>query len=1132
MRVIGAVLIAVSAAVAQSKGTSVDQAVDAVREAVRGKDQKKLARLANEQLPDPWKVAEELSRRGEHDAAAAFAAAAQGPRVAKLVDYVAWRRQQTPDARADAAIREANRCFQRNDFEGALAAVKDIPADTPDVLSCRVLMCRAGALRGKKRWKQAAAMFVETGELAEKLGWWVGASNAFQRAGVMRANDVDYIGAEKAFRRMLRCAEQSASRRAECSARLNIAVVLRRRAQYEQSIAMARAALALAEETQDAVRKRKALQGIAAALDALGEHEKAVLMHRCLLAEYERAGDERSMAQTHNNLGVAYKALGDYESAIHAYERSLALKGKIGDERGIGNTYMNMGVVYRRLGHYTRGVEQLQKALKIAEDVKNPKGRFDALSALGVNYRYSGDYERAIACHQQALRILARTNAQHLKIRELSKLGLAQSDAGDLAAALASLERARKLAGPKASLTARAVAAHNSGYVHAGFGDFKTALHYYRQSLEIRKQSPDRTLQLPALANIGALQASLGDHDGALQTLREALAIVKDKRAPFDRVLLDSMVGNAYRLAGQFDEAIDHLERAAAFFEKSGHLRFQILTLKQLGQARIGLGQEKQADVILARALRIAKELGIPAWESQVLFTIAGLRFVQGDPQAAMDAARRGTAAQITELEGLDDSRAVRARESRTFHFAIGIRAAWECRNPAEFFYFVETSRAGALSEALGGRARMDALTLSPELREAQSTAQSEERAALTLYRHALRGKDETEVGRKRRALDAAREQSQEIAERIQRVAKASAGVRMGATDLRSVQKTLGGQEALVLYQLLPDHWSALVVTPKEARLVELGRAPALPDLAAALARPDGGAASRGLALKRNPKSSGTRLDELRAKLIDPLALDRTTKRILVCPDAGLAYIPFALLARDREVVYVPSGTTYQMLRNEANKRGKGTLAMADPHYQPDQKQIAEQLFGGAGTFPPLPGSRAEAESVGDVVLIGEQATEGALDAALATRPRWRSVHFACHGLVNAERPSLSALVLCADKGGDGFLTTPEIFRKKIASDLVVLSACETGKGKLYRAEGVVGFTRAFMFAGAPRVMVSLWKVDDAATKSLMVKFYELWNGGKAPATALKEAQAFVASQKGWESPYYWAAWQLWGLPD
>ncbi|MFI5401999.1 MAG: CHAT domain-containing protein, partial [Planctomycetota bacterium] len=106
-----------------------------------------------------------------------------------------------------------------------------------------------------------------------------------------------------------------------------------------------------------------------------------------------------------------------------------------------------------------------------------------------------------------------------------------------------------------------------------------------------------------------------------------------------------------------------------------------------------------------------------------------------------------------------------------------------------------------------------------------------------------------------------------------------------------------------------------------------------------------------------------------------------------------------------------------------------------------------------------------------------------------------------------------------------------EVYRSRIPADLVVLSACETAKGKVYRAEGVMGFVRAFMFAGAPRVLVSLWKVDDGATQALMARFYELWKDRPA-ARALKEAQEYVRSQEKWKDPQYWAAWQLWGLPD
>ena len=183
-----------------------------------------------------------------------------------------------------------------------------------------------------------------------------------------------------------------------------------------------------------------------------------------------------------------------------------------------------------------------------------------------------------------------------------------------------------------------------------------------------------------------------------------------------------------------------------------------------------------------------------------------------------------------------------------------------------------------------------------------------------------------------------------------------------------------------------------------------------------------------------------------------------------------------------------------------------------------------------------LPATRAEVEAIGSTLLLGEDATEAGFVRAVAKQERWRAVHFACHGLVDAERPTLSALAVTPDPDNDGFLTCLEIYRMSVPADLVVLSACDTARGTIYESEGIVGLMRAFMTAGAPRVLCSLWKVDDEATKAFMVKFYDLWNSkegeGLPAAAALKQAQDFVKSHEKWKHPYYWAAWVLWGLPD
>ncbi len=118
--------------------------------------------------------------------------------------------------------------------------------------------------------------------------------------------------------------------------------------------------------------------------------------------------------------------------------------------------------------------------------------------------------------------------------------------------------------------------------------------------------------------------------------------------------------------------------------------------------------------------------------------------------------------------------------------------------------------------------------------------------------------------------------------------------------------------------------------------------------------------------------------------------------------------------------------------------------------------------------------------------------------AALPKQRRWRAVHFACHGLIDAPRPGLSSLALSRADEQDGFLRGLEVLRRQTPADLAVLSACETARGQLLGGEGIVGLTRAFMYAGTPRVICSLWKVDDEETAALMTRFYALWNMRKA----------------------------------
>jgi CHAT domain-containing protein len=183
--------------------------------------------------------------------------------------------------------------------------------------------------------------------------------------------------------------------------------------------------------------------------------------------------------------------------------------------------------------------------------------------------------------------------------------------------------------------------------------------------------------------------------------------------------------------------------------------------------------------------------------------------------------------------------------------------------------------------------------------------------------------------------------------------------------------------------------------------------------------------------------------------------------------------------------------------------------------------------------------TRHEAEAILAVTPRGQtlEALDFQANRSMAISPelaRYRIIHFATHGFLDSKHPELSGLVLSlVDRKGrpqDGFLGLEDVYNLKLPVDLVVLSGCRTGLGEEVSGEGLMGLTRGFMFAGASRVVASLWSVDDFTTAELMANFYRAMERDKMPpAAALRKAQIAIWKHTGWHPPYYWAAFQLQG---
>jgi CHAT domain-containing protein len=349
----------------------------------------------------------------------------------------------------------------------------------------------------------------------------------------------------------------------------------------------------------------------------------------------------------------------------------------------------------------------------------------------------------------------------------------------------------------------------------------------------------------------------------------------------------------------------------------------------------------------------------------------------------------------------------------------------------------------------------------------------------------------------------------------------------------------------------------------------------------------------RGLGLAQGPSENVAAFvaasNALYKAVLEPAAGLIGEKRLLIVADGALNYIPFealvkttdgadyaslSYLIKTNEDVYAPSASVVAAIRQGTSPTsGKKVLVVADPIFSANDPRLkggtATQATaesrglglglesaisdvtgaGSAGSLPAsstglqlarLVGTRAEADEIAKIARGGGGQADvwtdlNASEDNVTNRDltNYRVVHIATHGLLDAERPQFTGVVLSlvGNKTTDGFLRTDEIFNLKMGAPLVMLSACETGLGKEKRGEGVIGLTRAFMYAGAPTVGVTLWSVADKSTADLMTDFYKrlLAPGPRPPSSAMREAQVAMISGKKYSAPFYWAPFVIVG---
>ena len=1036
---------------------------------------------------------QKLAAEGKlHEAAERWQMAARTANDAQLSLVASWFLFHAGEILADAGQQdEAGARYQE--------AIAQSAGSRPAVKT-QILRAWAAKFQQKADWAKAEKYYQDAAEESEKLG----------ASGLMFANILDDVGIAAWQRRDLATAEKSFSQAGEIQRRLAPGCLcLGKSLNGLGTLALIHGDLAKAEEfySQALAIKETVSPGsfeVAASLSNLGvvagmrgDLAKADEYYRQALNIQQKLapGNSSVLAASLNNLGNVAFSRGDLVKAEEYYRQALAIQEKLAPESlDVAKALNNLGLVAESRGDFSKAEEYHRQALAIKE--KLAPGSLDvakSLGNLGTVTWDRGDLLKAEQYHHQALLLHQKLAAESLDIADdLNGLGRVAVSRGDLAQAEQYyLEAARlqeKLAPADRDF---AVSLRELGNIARDRGDLAKAEEYYRHALAIAEkvapESKEYAEMLAALAGIMLRQQKL---DAAAPLFEKALNALEGQIRHLGGAE-ETRSGFRAQHASYYQDYIALLmrqkqpERALQVLERS---RAQTL-LEMLSEGHVDvhhgvdaalLEQERslQADLSAKVDRRIQlrgkqhTEEQVAAVNNEIEFLLAQFNEVEG--QIRTSSPSYAALTQPQSLSAKDIQQKLLDTGTVLLEYSLGQERS---------YVWVVTPESLASYEL-------------PKRAEIEGTAR-QVYEQLTARNRTIKG--ETKLQRKDRLAKAEAEYSETTAA-------------LGRMVLAPVAAQIKGKRLLIVsdgaLQYIP-----FAVLPEPGALGP-GKASSSKKLPSIVEHEIVSLPSASvLAVLRQQsigRKEGTRAV---AVLADPVfAKDDarvTTAVVARQPKGELEATPQA-----EEKSPAPWST------------GRLTRSAADAGF--------ERVY-----FPRLRFTRQEAAAIIEVTPAGQgmEALDFRASRSTATSPelsQYRVVHFATHGLLDSEHPELSGLVLSmVDERGtpqDGFLELKDIYNLNLPAELVVLSACETGLGKQIQGEGLVGLTRGFMYAGASRVLASLWKVDDVATAELMRRFYKaMEKDGMPPAAALRQAQIEMWKQKDWRSPYFWAAFQIQG---
>ncbi|MGH9837987.1 MAG: CHAT domain-containing protein [Blastocatellia bacterium] len=892
--------------------------------------------------------------------------------------------------------------------------------------------------------------------------------------------------------------------------------------------------------------------------------EQALLIYGIAIEVATRLKDQRRLANAYYNLARTYAASGKIKDAIQAYLASKKTFEETGRHKDVVYILSDLGSLFLYSQDYQQAKAYSEQSVKLADELKNsdaPAGAWPveygaavANSTLGGVNEFEGNYSEAISLFQKALAMFQELDKGSRKygfqiLDSMAAVGRIYNAAGDNTQALVYLDQALKLSERLPYKDRTASILNSLGMLYLEQEDYEKAAHYFTQGLQINQSLKNQSESARNLLNLGVVDQRRGNQDRAMESFQASLKQATEASNKDVIIAAGEGIGAIHRAKGNLAAALYAVDRSLALAKEIEDQTRIAELLWRKAEVFFTKRDFDEAAVLSAQSLDIARRIRFSNL-SHLAATLLGQSYLK---QKKYELAFETLARAIEESEQMR-GRVVGREQGQQLYFENKVAAYHAmvelsaARNRhLDALLYAERAKARVLQDIMSkGRTDLAKAMTEKEREEEKRLNQTiislnsqvrEERLKQT--------SDAVRLGHIREQLDSARLQYasfQNLLYASHPVLNAKRGQTLSLTGKFLNDLPQDAQTAFLEYVVTEDHVYLFVLTRNSASQsldVRVHDIPISQNALAALVNK-----FHRLTTERNFafRAAAREFYDLLLKLAEPQLQSKST--ICVVPDGILWDAPFqAALSTARRylienyaVYYAPSfSTLIEMTKRKKKNSADSLLAFGNPIA--GNETIASLRSRQRGeSFEPLPEAETEVRKLAQIfgqdrskMFLGASADEKTFKSLA---PGFNTIHFATHGVLDNRNPLYSYLLLAKSDGDDtedGLIEAREIMNLDLPADLVVLSACDTARGRIGAGEGVIGMSWAFFAAGCRTTVVSQWKVDSAMTAELMVGFYRHLKDGKTKAEALRQAALKLINEGRYEEPIYWAGFVVVG---